>query len=280
MLSVILTIICSSSIALIIKHNSEKKGDPLLLLAGNYLVAAIISGINFSFNSIEYYSLFTFLFGAGLGAMFLFSFFAFAKAVEAAGTALATVSSRLSVIVPVVFSIFIYSEIPSGLQVIGIVLAIVTILFFYLSLKTVDKGSLHTKDYLFLFIVLIGIGINDFALKVFQQEKGNAEEPFFLFMIFTFAFIYTVLVIIFKRIKVEKGSLIRGGILGIPNMFSSFFLLGALAALPAIIVYPTINIGVILATTIAAWIIWKENINFYGKIALLTGIVAIMLLGM
>ncbi len=280
MISVILTIVCSSSIALILKHNSEKKGDPLLLLAGNYFIASIISGINFYLNSTEYYSFFTFLFGAGLGAMFVFSFFAFAKAVEAAGTALATVSSRLSVIVPVVFSIFIYNEIPSGWQIIGILLAIITIIFFYLSLKTIDSGSLHAKDYLFLFIVLIGIGINDFALKVFQHEQGNAEEPFFLFMIFSFAFIYTVAVIIFKKIKIERGSILRGGLLGIPNMFSSFFLLGALAVLPAIIVYPTVNIGVILATSIAAWIIWNENVNFYGKLALLTGIVAIVLLGM
>lgn len=280
MISLLLTILCSSSIALIIKQNSEKKGEPLLLLAGNYLAAAIISGTLFILEDQSNYSIFSFLFGAVMGGLFLFSFFAFTKAVESAGTALATVSSRISVIIPVLLSILFFNETPSIKNIAGIFLAIITIFFFYFSLKTMTGKTLFGKDYMYLFIVLIGIGLGDFGMKVFQNLSGRNEEPFFLFMIFSFAFIYTSVFLKLKNIRIESTTAMLGAMLGIPNIFSSYFLLGALSVLPAIVVYPSVNIGVILVTTFGAYLIWKENINRFGKIALVTGLAAILFLSL
>jgi len=39
----LLTILCSTSIALILKYSDIKKEEPIILLAGNYLVATVIS---------------------------------------------------------------------------------------------------------------------------------------------------------------------------------------------------------------------------------------------
>lgn len=278
MISLIMTVFCSTSIALIIKHNSEKKGEPLLLLAGNYLVASIISGLLFLKSSQIEVSAFAFWFGAGMGGLFLFSFFAFTAAVESAGTALATVSSRISVVVPVFLSIFLFNEVPTVYHLSGILFSLITIVLFYFSLKTFKEKTLSGRDYFFLFIVLIGIGLGDFGMKVFQNYKSGNEEPFFLFMIFTFAFIYTAAVIKIKGIKFNRTAATRGAILGIPNIFSSYFLLGALGELPGVIVYPAANIGIILLTTFGAWLIWKENINNFGRLALLSGVAAIILL--
>ena len=66
--------------------------------------------------------------------------------------------------------------------------------------------------------------------------------------------------------------------MGVPNNFSTFFLLGALTQLQAIIVYPVTNIGIIVLTTLGAAIIWKERLNIFGKWALIVGIIAIFLL--
>ena len=280
MISLLMTVICSSSIALILKHNSEKKGEPLLLLAGNYLAAAIVSGILLFTEETLHYSLFSFIFGAAMGGLFLFSFFAFANAVQAAGTALATVSSRISVVVPVIFSVIFFNEIPTIFHITGIIFSVVTIILFYFSLKTIKGRILSGKDYLYLFIVLMGIGVGDFGMKVFQNLSSGNEEPFYLFTIFSFAFIFTIIFIKIKKIKFQKATAIRGGVLGIPNIFSSYFLLGALAKLPGVIVYPSVNIGVILITSFAAWLIWKEDINSFGKIALVSGLTAILFLSL
>jgi multidrug transporter EmrE-like cation transporter len=83
-------------------------------------------------------------------------------------------------------------------------------------------------------MVLSGIGICDFCLKIFQQWRPQTE---------------------------------------------TVFLLSALRQLPAIFVYPATNIGIIVFTTLGATLLWKEKLNKMGHWALVTGIVAIVLLG-
>lgn len=280
MIPLIFTILCSTSIAFILKHNDNKKGNPVILLSANYFVASLITLLFLYFGKNTSYSIETLLFGAVLAFMFIFSFFVFAKAVSIAGAALASVSSRLSVIIPILLSIVIYREIPFFKQVIGFLFALTTILFFYFSLKKMSNGHLKLIEYSYLFLLLIGIGLNDSCLKVFQEWRPESEKSFFLFSIFTFSFLYTLTFILIKKIKVEKRTIFFGIVLGIPNIFSSYFLLGALSKLPAIFVYPVSNIGIILLTTIGAALIWKEKLNTYGKVALLFGVVSILFLSL
>lgn len=280
MLFLLLTILCSTSIALIIKHNDAKEGAPILLLAGNYLIASTISLIVLILHRNPAFSIPTLIFGALLALCFVYTFFAFAKAVSIAGTALATVSSRLSVFIPIGLSIIIFQESPNLLQMFGFGFTLITIILFYFSLKS-HAGKRHSIiEYAYLFIVLLGIGINDFGMKLFYQWRPATEKPFFLYSLFTLCFIYTSVFILIKKIKFNKDTFLRGTVLGVPNMFSSFFILSAIARLPAIIVYPTVNIGIIILTAIAAALIWSEKLNPYGRWALAAGLTAILLLSL
>ena len=280
MLPLLLTIFCSTSIALILKQNDSRKGDAITLLMGNYLVAAGISFFLILIKSDVNFSFPTLFFGMTLALLFVASFFSFAKAVGAAGTALATVSSRLSVVVPVILSILIYRETPTSLQLAGFAFTLLTIGFFYRSLRNLSRGPLRLTEYFYLMAVLIGIGINDFAMKVFKQWRPATEEPFFLLTIFGFAFLYTALYLLIRRQPIHFATFRLGAILGVPNMFSSFFLLAALAQLPGIIVYPLTNIGIILLTALGALLIWQERMNRFGQLAMISGVVAIILLGL
>jgi len=278
MIPLILTILCSTSITLLLKHNDEKRGNAIVLLMSNYFVATLICLILLFLAPNSNFSITTLVFGALLALMFVFSFFIFTKAVAVAGAALASVSARLSVIIPIILSMLIYSEQPNKKQFLGFLFALITILLFYNSLKNVSHKKLKIMDYSYLILLLIGIGLNDFCMKIFQHWRPETEQPLFLFSIFTFAFVYTFIYILVKQIKLQRETIVRGAVLGIPNIFSSFFLLGALAQLPAIIVYPVSNISIILLTTLGAAVIWKERLNMFGKLALVVGIVAILFL--
>ena len=116
-------------------------------------------------------------------------------------------------------------------------------------------------------------------MKIFQQWRPSIEKPYFIFIIFLCSFIYTLTIVVIQGIRFEKTVLARGAILGIPNMFSTFFLLLALGQLPAIVVYPIVNIGIILLTTLGAAILWKEKLNRSGLWALQFGMAALILLG-
>ena len=276
--ALILTILCSTSIALILKHNDSRSGNPLTLLCGNYFAATIIGAVFLAVRSGNQYSIESIAFGAVLAIGFVFSFFAFAKAVNAAGTALATVSSRISVIIPIAFSVIVFNEVPKPLHYAGFALVIVTIILFYFSLRNNGDKKISASGYIYLILLLAGIGINDFAMKVFESWRPETEKTIFIFSIFSFSFVYTFLIHLLRKIKIEKRAFGRGLILGIPNIFSSVFLIEALLVYDAITVYPIINIGIILLTTVLAMIIWREKLNLYAGLAILSGIGAILFL--
>ncbi len=276
----LLTILSSTSIALILKFSDTKKGEPIVLLAGNYLVASVIALILLFFNESRLFSFQTLIFGSVLGLLFVMSFFVYAKAISFARTGLATTSSRLSVIIPILFSIIIFNEQPKVIHIVGFVFTLITFILFYLSVKENHRDGEGILKYLFLIAVFVGIGINDFAVKIFKSWKPEHEEPFFVLFIFSSALIYSLIYILFKKIKVKRNTVYWGMALGVPNVLSTIFLLAALALLPAISVYPLMNVGIIVLTTFLAFIIWKEKLNRWGMLSLVSGLLAILFLSL
>jgi len=276
----ILVILFSTSIALILKYNDTRKGELIVLLAGNYLVAAAIAFILLILNESKSFSYQTLLYGSGLGFLFVITFFLLAFAISRAGAGLAITSSRLSVIIPILLAIIIFNELPNELHLLGFLLTFVTFVLFYFSVRSGHKEGDGALKYFFLIAVFIGIGINDFALKFYKVWRSELEEPFFMFFIFSSAFIYSTIYIIVKKVKIKKETALWGMVLGIPNVFSTFFLLAALSMLPAILVYPFMNIGIIVLTTVMAFFIWKEKLNRWGVLALASGLLAILFLSL
>lgn len=280
MVPLILTILCSTSIALILKINSIKQGDTLILLTGNYISASLISLILYfgnkgTTNSFELIPL-----GLFLSILFVGSIFAFSKSVTLSGAALSTVSSRLSVLVPIILSVIIFNEAPNAFQIIGLIFTFFTIILFYFSLNNRKQEDRNKNKFLYLISILIGIGVADFFMKVFQENWNNNDKPWFLFWIFFFSFLSTLFVSLKRKKIFNNKTMILGLIMGVPNIFSSYFLIESLKFYNAVIVYPIVNISIILATSVIVKIYWREPWNLYSKIALFIGLISITLLSL
>jgi drug/metabolite transporter (DMT)-like permease len=280
MIDLFLTILCSTSIAIILKVNSNIRGNSILLLAGNYFSASVIGLFLFLSDQRATSSTELIPLGFFLSILFVGSIFAFSKSVNLSGAALSTVSSRLSVFVPTILSMFFYLELPNNYQILGLFLTLVTILLFYFSISNSDFRDGSKNKFVYLISVLIGIGIADFFMKVFQENWLSTDKPFFLFWIFFFSFISTFFITLKKKIKVEKKTIFLGLFMGIPNIFSSYFLIEALKTYEAVFVYPFVNMSIIIATAIIVKIFWKEYWSTYSKVALLTGLASILLLSL
>ncbi|MCW8850892.1 MAG: hypothetical protein OQJ81_13000 [Melioribacteraceae bacterium] len=278
MINLFLTILCSSSLAIILKVNSNHKGDTILLLAGNYFSASIISLILFlsdtnSTSPIEIIPL-----GIFLSLLFVGSIFAFSKSVNLSGAALSTVSSRLSVFVPIILSILIYNEFPDVYQIIGLLLTAITILLFYFAINSSSKDRKENNKFIYLLFILFGIGAADFFMKVFQENWGSSDKAWFLFWIFFFSFLITVYITIRKKKNINYKTILMGIGMGIPNIFSSYFLIEALKSFPAVFVFPFVNISIIIFTSLVVKIFWNEIWNKYSRLALISGIISILFL--
>jgi drug/metabolite transporter (DMT)-like permease len=281
MIYLILSILSVSSLSLILRQGHQKKSNIVLLINANYLAASLLSAIRIYFSDGGFHiSTQSFLFAIFLGYLFAATFIVMSKAIKQAGTALATVSSRLSILIPVIFSILFFNEKPSPIMIIGFALTLVTFFFFYISLKVRNgqNNSSNTNKYKYLILVFIGIGLVDLSLKTFDYFFDPKEKPAFVFIIFFSAFIYTLINLLRNKIKFESSTFKLGIILGIVNALAVNFLLLAIKELPAIVVFPVQNVGVIVFTSVMAYLIWKEKINKYGLIAIAIGIFAIILL--
>ena len=278
MVTLILTIICSSAVALILKYNDFLKGNKLLLIASNYLVGSIIAGSDWFIYGRNHFSSNVLLTGATIALFFVVSLLIFSKAIEYNGAALSTTSSRLSVIIPFVLSIIIFDESLNKLQLAGFIVTIVTIILFYFAARKKKNRSYQNNGYIFLVLVLIGIGLTDFSMKIFQSLFDIELKSFFLFTIFGFAFLYCMAILIIRKSFLDKKIIFLGALLGVPNIFSSYFLVDALNRLPAVYVYPAVNVGVILLTTLIVRIFWNEKISLTGWAAIIAGILSVILL--
>jgi len=280
MLSLILTILFSSSIAIILKINSIRKGDSILLLTGNYFSASLISLLLFFSSSNATTTTNLIPLGLFLSILFVGSIFAFSKSVALSGAAISTVSARLSVFVPIILSIVFYKELPSIYQLFGLLLTLATILLFYFSINHTGNKRERKNKFIYLLSILVGIGIADFFMKVFQENWSSTDKPWFLFWIFFFSFIITLYLTIKKKKVIEKRTLLLGIIMGIPNILSSYFLIESLKSFSAVYVYPFVNISIIIFTALIVKIIWHEAWNTYSKTALFLGLISIVLLSL
>ena len=81
-----------------------------------------------------------------------------------------------------------------------------------------------------------------------------------------------------KRQRICKSDILFGLLIGVPNFFSSKFLLLALGQLAAVIVYPSYSVGAILTVTAAGVLIFKERLTARQTTALMVILASLIML--
>ena len=274
MISLILATACSASIALLFKVSSNKNMSRELVTTFNYLSALVVSAALIVFNR-EYNGLalsnrafdMTLILGILTGFLFLLSFLLYQESVKKNGASLSGMFAKLGILVPMIISVIIWKEMPTRLQSVGIVSALVAIV-----LVNVKKSGSQVKTYqitLLMALFLAG-GFAEFSNKIFQKSEAFNFRPIFLLIIFSTAFALSAIILYFKRKQLVCVwmSIMMGILVGIPNLFSSYFLLDALNRYPASIVFPTYSAGSILLITLISALFFKEKINPKEQLAL------------
>lgn len=219
-----------------------------------------------------------------LGFIFITTFFLMAHTTQVRGVSVATVASKMSLAIPVVFSLFVFKYAVSSLDAwnyLGIFLAFVSI---WLVSRKRKVSEAHVFNFRFLLlplaVFLLG-GLIDTSLNYVNHHYIDAAiEPIYPIFIFSAAFITGAIVCLVKRVKFGWKELTGGIYLGVPNYFSIFFQLKALSAFDnnGAIVYPALNIGIIIGSTLLAIILFKEKLTRLNYIGVLLALVVIFLL--
>ena len=276
MLYLILAIASSAMIAVIMRISSRRVKGTVGMLAVNYITCLLLSAAYAGFQVLPiqdpHFSTVVAM-GAGNGVLYLAGFVLLQYNPRKNGVVLSSVFMKLGLLVPIVLSVFLFGELPTGLQCAGFILAVGAII-----LINYEKGASGAGAKLPLVLMLLCGGGGDAMSKVFEVYGPKAYPDQFLFYTFASALLLCVGLILAKKERPDKQALLFGVLVGIPNFFSAKFLLMALGYLPAVIVYPTFSVATILVVTLAGVCLFKERLRKRQWVALAVILAALVLL--
>lgn len=276
MIYLILSVLSSSLIFIIFKILGKFKVNTLQVIVVNYLIAFLI-GIYLYDGSVNMNIIKGnwFFAAVALGFMFIAIFNVLALTAQKNGLSVASVASKMSVIIPILFGIVIYNE-GTGIQkVIGIVLALIAV--FLTSIKPKSNVVLTKSIYLPI-ILFLGSGIIDTSVNHFAP-KGN--KALFLAIIFGIAGIIGMIILGYKSIVTRDyfkfKSIPFGIILGIANYASMHYILKALRVdgFESSSVFTINNVAIVAVSTLIGLFLFKEHISVKNWLGILLALVSI-----
>jgi drug/metabolite transporter (DMT)-like permease len=271
-----LAILCSCAIALFMRLSTNKVTAKLSMLSVNYLICALLGAAYAGFDlicpAVSGFST-TVALGAVGGILYLVSFILLQWNTGRNGIVLSSVFMKLGLLVPMTLSVLVFRELPTWSQVVGFCIALLAIV-----LINVKKGNTANRFHWELLVLLLTGGGSDAMSKVFEALGPAALSNQFLFYIFAVALVLCVALVIYKKERPGLWEVLFGAAIGIPNFFSSKFLLRSLADLPAVVVYPSFSIATILITTLVGVCFFKERLRELQWLALAAIVAALFLL--
>ncbi|MCK4920886.1 MAG: hypothetical protein KAS71_07560 [Bacteroidales bacterium] len=289
MVFILLSILSATSIFFVFRYISKLKIPSLPVIVINYSIAStigfLVGGEKLAFN--KFYNSDWFLLAFIIGILFILLFFLLGKSTQASGMSITTVASKMSVVIPISFSLLKDpSDQPGLLKFAGILIALVAV---YLTIY--QRDSLQTKRAKIGYPILlfIGMGFVDSLVKYSQYKYVNNEESgYFSAMLFLISFLTGLVILIFRKNEwtglKDARVIVLGIVLGIVNFGSIYFLIRALnfknvngIGIDSSIVFGINNSTIVLLSVLAGMLIFREKLSGINKIGISLSILAIII---
>lgn len=284
MIALIISILSSIAILLAFKVAERIKIDIFYIIVINYFTATVCGLLlnNIPVNAFKGIPTLNFILAFIIGFLFIIMFFAIGISTQKVGISVTSVAAKMSVIIPMTFSIFYFSESVGDIKIIGIITALAAV---FLSVYKKRSKNINAAYIYLPLLLFVGIGTIDLLVKYSQQELITSESlPLFTASSFFMAFVCGIMMSFFKKVRFryffKTKNIVLGLILGIANFGSMYFLIKALSSnvFDSSIIFAINNIGIIVGSVILAIIIFKEKINKLNWVGIGLSIIGIVLL--
>ena len=286
MLALVLSVLCSTLILVIFKLYATYGVQTLYAIIVNYITACS-AGLLFYTGSVTVGDILEkpWVWGTvALGVFFILVFNIIAKTSQVAGVSVASVATKMSLVIPVIFGVFLYKEELSMIQILGILLALAAV---YFSSVKESSRQISKKVLLLPLLAFLGSGLIDAFIKYFEEIHLTDEElPIFSAVVFGAAAL-TGLVFIginaFKKpLKINAKNVLGGITLGIPNYFSIFFLVKALQheKFTSAAIFTINNVAIVMLSTLVGVWFFKESMSFKNWGGIVLAVLSIVLVAL
>jgi drug/metabolite transporter (DMT)-like permease len=281
MLELGLTILFSSLIIVTFRLIEKFKVDELEAIVWNYFFATLLGVLVWR----ESLTLETFTekswFGLALliGVFFIITFFLLSRSSVKAGLAITAVSSRMSVVIPVIAGFVLFGDDLSFLKIIGISFALFS---FFLIFKPGGKMDFNLKKAALPFLLFLGIGANDTLMKYIEHHYLAGDESLFLTVVFFVALCIGMLLvlpkIIFNKKRLSLKGMFGGLILGSLNFGTTYFFIRSMKHFDTTVLFPVVNVSIVALTTFLGVLFFHEKLSKVNWAGIFMAILAILLI--
>jgi drug/metabolite transporter (DMT)-like permease len=284
----ILCIIVTSYLTLAFKWVGIKNYSLLQTIIVNYW-ACVVTGLmldahNYPWQTLIHEDWFSWSFVMGLG--FILLFFLLGHTTQKLGVAVATVSAKLSLVIPFLFSLLLYQEEAGVFKWIGICIAIIAVALITGKKSTgIPNDPLRNAGIFLPILLFLGFGLWDTLVKYIEQAYlTSANQNTFLITAFGAAAIFGTVYLLFQFLNGKDRphipSLLMGIAIGVPNYFSIWLLIRVLQQYreSSSTVIPVNNVGVVLFSTMMTAVLFKEKLSPKNRLGILMSVIAILLM--
>jgi drug/metabolite transporter (DMT)-like permease len=281
MVFITLSVVQSVLILITFRLFDRYRVDNLQAIVVNYIVAAAFgflitttTWIPSGLNSFSWFNT-----SLVLGTMFICTFFFFALSSQKAGVAVTSVTSKMSLIIPVIISVIFWNESLNKFRIAGIILALAA---FYLTFRKKEAFSWKAKYTYLPLLVFAGNGIVDTTMKYADLYYIEDDLILFLSMVFTTAFFIGLTLLIIKLLRgTTKLSLknIYGGVfLGMINFGSTYYMLKAISVFESSVVFPVTNASIVGISGLAGYFGFREKLSWINWAGIVLAVIAILII--
>jgi drug/metabolite transporter (DMT)-like permease len=272
---------CSLAIAHFLKYTGHHRIDILKVLTVNYLIAfgtaagySVVQGVS----PVPVFPLWFWIFAVFIGILFISNFFIFGRSVDVNGVGVSVAAMRMSLLVPVLLSMFFYREAITPTKIIGIVLVFAALGILVASRRDLKPGAVGSQGLLLLLFLFSGVA--DGSMKVYEEEMQHAASEYQFMSVVFFTALIAGLMVTTRRsgLNISRKEAGLGILVGLPNLFTSIFLIRAFAYMDGSVAYALVNVLIVAGGAILGRFFWQDRISSLQLTGILAAIISIVIL--
>jgi len=286
MIFVLFSVICSVTVAVLLKVAKQNNIETKQVIVWNYPVAVALCYfvlqpdlLAFSWKNLPLS-----LYGA-LAALLPGMFICIALSIRYSGLVKTEVAQRLSLFIPLLASFFLFNEQLHGNKALGIGVGLLAIVCSFSWQKaSISAGKISGRyGSLYPLLVFIGMGIIDI---LFKQVALHGTVPYVsaMFIIFVMAMLIAFgMLLYFLGVEKQRFSIPAVGygvVLGTFNFCNILFYMKAHRALPEnpSVVFTGMNIGVISLGALVGVLFFKERLSRLNYLGIVLSMVSVLII--
>jgi len=218
------------------------------------------------------------------GFWFIFTYLLMTASTQRSGVTVTSLSSKLSVVLPILAGVIFLHEKLNLVASVGIVLALVALVLVVggRNNKTAGRDVSRKVSMILPIFIFFGTGTGDILMKITEQQNTVGNLGFMIAFIYFVALVFGIIIVVWDLVKGKskwEWKNAAGGIgLGVINYFSTYCVYYAMRCFDNVVLFPIYNIGVVSLTALTGWLLFKEKLTWKNYLGLAIAIIAVILI--